>query len=336
MKIAEGKRYKVMVSEDFNLLFDKRTGYTETWGKTKEDDPEYCPAGPIIADIEISSVCKEGCKFCYKSNTAAGENMSFETFKDLFHKLPRTLTQIAFGLGDIAENKDLKQIFDYCKENKYQYITPNVTVNGSHMTEEWLDYLAKTCGAVAVSLYDDDNCFNTVKGLTDRGMTQCNIHCLLSEETYEKCMDIIDKVKTDPRLEKLRAVVFLHLKNKGRGEHMNIISDEKYKIFMDKLFVSRINFGSDSCGCSRLLGYGVDKKIEKFITPCESTRESVYINTEGKFYPCSFMEGTPGWEEGVDVTKVKDFVSEVWFHPRVVSWRENLLKNNCKCPVYNI
>lgn len=334
--ILETKDVKSVFTKNFNMVFKKETGYTVTWGKTKDEDPDYCPGGPIIADFEISSVCDEGCAQCYKSNTVHGNNMSFEVFKNIFHKLPRTLTQIAFGIGNITACPDLKNIFDYCKNNDYQYIVPNVTINGSHMTEEWFDYLAKTCGAVAVSYYDLDKCFNSVKELTDRGMTQCNIHAILSEDTFSSCMDLIDKIQSDERLSKLNAVVFLMLKNKGRGKNLERISDKNYNVFIKKLFDSKIRFGFDSCGSGRLVNYGIPKEVEQFVEPCESGLFSMYCNTEGIFFPCSFTEGVEEWEHGIDLKNINDFISDVWENDRVKEWRKCLLGNCRNCPKYDI
>lgn len=330
--IKENKEFKSIESKVFNLIFRKIDGYTITWGASKEEDPSYSPVGPIIADIEISEACHENCSFCYKSNTPHGRNMSFETFQKVFHKLPRTLTQIAFGIGSIDTNKDFRKIVQYCKNNDYQEIVPNVTINGSRMTKDWYDFLANNMGAVAVSHYGDDKCFNAVKELTDRGMKQVNIHCMLSEETYDKCMDLIDKIKIDERLSKLNAVVFLMLKPRGRGEKFHRIGDDKYKIFINKLMKAGINYGFDSCGAARLLTQDVDDNIKKYITPCESTRESCYINVEGKFFPCSFAEEG----DGIDVTKADDFIEEIWMRDDTHKWRMNLLKNNCNCPIYEV
>jgi hypothetical protein len=207
-KIRESADYKNIIGPEFNLIFRKRDGFTMTWGKTQEDDPQYSPVGPIILDIEVSEACHEMCPFCYKANTPNGRNMTFETFKTIFHKLPRSLTQAAFGIGSIDTNPDLKRMMNYCRNNDYQSIVPNITINGSRMTDDWFDYLADTCGAVAVSYYDKDRCFGGVKELTDRGMEQVNIHALLAEETFEKCMEAIDLVQTDSRLENLNAIVF--------------------------------------------------------------------------------------------------------------------------------
>ena len=79
--IFENKNAKFLRSEIFNYNLDKKTGYMETWGKTKEEDPEFCPFGPVIADIEITTICNGGCKFCYKSNTKSGKNMDLKLLK---------------------------------------------------------------------------------------------------------------------------------------------------------------------------------------------------------------------------------------------------------------
>jgi sulfatase maturation enzyme AslB (radical SAM superfamily) len=92
----------------YNYKFDKITGEFRRWGKTIDDDPEYSPAGPEILDIEISSgKCSGNCKFCYKGNSVNQDavNMTFETFKKIIDKLPKTLTQVAFGICDTPITK---------------------------------------------------------------------------------------------------------------------------------------------------------------------------------------------------------------------------------------
>ena len=34
------------------------------------------------------------------------------------------------------------------------------------------------------------------------------------------------------------------------------------------------------------------------------------INAYGEYFPCSFTEGTKGWEKGIDVISCRDFVEE--------------------------
>jgi hypothetical protein len=100
--IKDDKKIALM-SENYNFVFHKEDGFFARWGKTQEDDGLLELGLPEIADIEIAEVC-EGvpgigpCAFCYKSNVGfRGTNMSLETFKTIFDKLPPTVTQIAFG-----------------------------------------------------------------------------------------------------------------------------------------------------------------------------------------------------------------------------------------------
>lgn len=228
---------KFLISKDYNYFFNKKTGFFARWGKTKDDDPDYSPFGPEIADIEVTTKCDgingKVCSFCYKANTPNGINMSFETFKGIFDKLPNTLTQIAFGADShAASNPDLWKMMEYCRDNG---VIPNITV--ADITDETADKLAKYCGAVAVSAYfeqDIDACYNSVKKLTDRGMNQINIHCFISEETYKDAMVLLNDVKSDIRLSKLNAIVFLSLKKKGRGVKYNTLSNDKFKTIIDK------------------------------------------------------------------------------------------------------
>jgi len=265
--------------------------------------------------------------------------MSFETFKVIFDKLPKNLTQIAFGIGDINANPDMWKIFEYCRDNK---IVPNVTINGFRMTPELYDKLAFYCGAVAVSLYDYNVCYNAVQELSKRGMKQVNIHALLSTETYERCMNVLKDKLHDERLTGLNAIVFLWLKPKGiRNTNTQLTDKDKFNKLISFALDNKIAFGFDSCSAPKVMQVAKDKglkHIEQNIEPCESTLFSLYINTEGIATPCSFSEGL---NEGIDITKCKDFMAEVWNGKPIVDFRKRLLANKdcngCRnCPLYNL
>ena len=162
----------VLKSADYNFVFNKVTGFFARWGATEGEDPQYSPFGPEIADIEISTICKgvgKVCDFCYKKNTPTGTNMSLETFKELASKLPPTVTQIAFGIGDIDSHPEMWDIFDYSREIG---IIPNVTVNGAGITDKVADKLIKVCGAIAVSVYCKETTYNTIEKLNNAFLDQ--------------------------------------------------------------------------------------------------------------------------------------------------------------------
>ena len=267
-----------------------------------------------------------------------GEYMTLETFKVLFAKFPPILTQIAFGIGDIDSNPDMWKIFKFCRENK---VIPNVTVNGAGITDEIADKLVELCGAVAVSYYDKDMTFNTIKKLTDRGMDQVNIHFMIANETFDKARSLISDRQSDERLSKMNAIVFLSLKKKGRAKNRyNRLPQEKFSELVNEALSNNVAIGFDSCGAFKFLrSVGNDSKYEKYIEPCESSLFSSYFNVKGDFYPCSFMEGEADWKDGIKLNEVDNFLNDLWNNERVVEFRNKVIGcRNCKqsCVHYDI
>ena len=130
LRLVETDKAKAVFSEDFNSIFDKATGETAYWGSTLEENPDCAPF-PMILDMEITTSCRgigtkygrrkdstlesNVCPFCYKANGPSGRHMSLETAQAIFEKLPKGLTQIAFGAdASLAGNPDWYQIFENC------------------------------------------------------------------------------------------------------------------------------------------------------------------------------------------------------------------------------
>lgn len=347
MNVKEKGNLKWFRSPDCNWNFNYETGFTTIWGKKPIDDAGFSPM-PMILDIEVTTICKGPggipCKFCYKSNSPIGDNMSFETFKTIIDKMP-WLTQIAFG-GDAQceSNPDIWKMMDYCRQKR---IVPNITV--ADITDDTADKLAQHCGAVAVSRYDNkDLCYDSVKKLTDRGMSQVNIHQLICKETLENALDTTKDIKEDSRLSKLNAIVYLSLKKKGRAinNNFNCLSQNEFNFLMIYAIRNKVSIGMDSCSAHKFLNFVNLMKqanpnfdpsmIIKSVEPCESTCFSSYINTYGEFYPCSFTEGTERWESGISVPDCNDFVDDIWDHPRTIEFRETLLAGKRNCPVFEV
>lgn len=348
MKILESNTKKIVMSKDYNYIFNKNNGVFVRWGNDKKDDPLYAPSNEIL-DLEVTDICTgingKVCPFCYKSNLPTNKhNMSFEDFKIIFDKVSKKhlLTQIAFGVDShCTSNPDIWKMMEYSKQHG---VIPNVTV--AQIDDEVAEKISNHCGACAVSVYENKEvAYDSVKKLTDRGMTQVNIHKMICNEFYEQSLELIDDVKNDRRLEKLNAVVFLSLKQKGRGVGFHPLDNEKFLKLIKKSFENKIGFGFDSCTAPKFLKaaqvLGFYDKVKDFSEPCESSLFSAYINVKGEFYPCSFSENTEGWETGLDVLHCEDFVKDIWNNEKTIQFRNKLLKNtdcnHCRmCPIYKI
>ena len=344
-EVAIDEQNKYFKSKDYNYIFNMENGQMLSWGRTFEEDPVVSPINNIL-DLEVTTICKHGCPFCYKSNTLKGKNMSFETFKKILDVQSKGLTQVAFGADyDLSSNPDLWKMMEYARN---QTIIPNVTLG--YCTDEVADKLAHYCGAVAISRYESkDACYDSVKKLTDRGMKQVNIHYMISEETYDRAFETLNDIATDPRLEKLNAIVFLGLKTKGRGTGFHVISQDKFNALCQFAKEHKIGIGFDSCNSLKALrAFG--STIKDMVLDCEAGGiQSSYINVDGEYFPCSFAEGcsTPvDWTTGLNVLEcdsTEEFLEKIWRNPKTLLTQELLLnscdKNECHCrtcPFYEV
>jgi len=349
--LRDSKNFKALISDKVNYSFDKNNGNMAVWGKTKEEDPDFSPYGNFILDIEITTKCKGPrrkdengilrhalCNFCYKSNTPDGKNMSLDMFKNILDRMPPVLTQIAFGADAQAEANP--KLFDMMRYSRSKGIIPNITV--ADISDEIADQLVANCGAVAVSRYaDKDVCYDSIKKLTDRGLTQTNMHFCIFEESYDQAIETMMDMKSDQRLAKMNAIVFLSLKKKGRGKTgFTPLSQEKFATLVNKAFELEIPFGFDSCGANKFLESIKDrpdyKQLSMLAEPCESTGMSFYIDTDGNGFPCSFAEGSEGWSDGIPVYNCENFVKDVWMNPRIKEFRENIIGCGRSCFLYNV
>lgn len=338
LKVYETNKEKKVISKHYNYFFNKETGFFVRWGKDKENDP-LCAPGPEILDLEISSGgdCLGNCPFCYKGNGGGQStyNLTLHGFKIIFDKMPKTLTQIAFGIMNISTNPDFFNMMQYAKDNG---VIPNYTCHGLDVTEEIAKKTKELCGAVAVSVYNKDKSYDAIKKFTDAGMKQVNIHFMLAKEAYQKAFEIIDDIANDKRLEKLNAIVFLQLKKKGRGnqDRFNYINSvEDYKKLIRYCEDKKIAYGFDSCSAPLYFkaneGTNQYKNALLVGEPCESSCFSSYINAYGEFFPCSFSEGQGEWLEGLDVINCNDFIKDIWLHEKTKKFRNTLLNSSKSC-----
>jgi hypothetical protein len=340
--------WKLLKSPAYNYRFNLKTGFFARWGAAPEDDPCRSPYGPEIADIEISTICSgvngKPCPYCYKANTRQGKNMTFSLFKKIIRKINpnNQLTQVAFGLG--ATGEENPSLWDMCAWLREQNIVPNGTI--ADITEETADKIVRYFGACAVSNHfltaGNGLCYDNVKRLTMRGMKQVNIHYVLARESFENAFTILRDIKEDSRLAKLNALVFLSLKPKGRAVKSNFhpLTSVQFTAIIKTALSMNVNIGFDSCAfpnfAGAVQGLPDEKKLLMMAEGCESFgRFSMYINTKGRCFPCSFCEGEEAWGKGVDLFS-SDFVKDVWNGKEFENGRKALLLKDGACPLFNL
>lgn len=362
---------KYFRSPDFNYEHNLVNGFCKTWGKTEEDDPEYSPYGPCIIDAEITTICGHGCQMCYKSNTSNGQNMSFETFKQIIENMDYNcqVQSVAFGLGATGEeNHDLWKMCEWLRE---RYIIPNGTL--VDLNDATALKVAMTFGAVAISLHhgDFETLANTIEKLSiaktmhDTTLKQINIHQVIYKENFAETMALLEFVKKDERFKDLNAIVFLGLKNCGRADNdnFNIIGNEEFEKIVFTAIQNKIGIGFDSCSCtkvSNLFKEKILKIIEQIIKDYENkkvkkeTAQIVVNKFENELK--QLLQLCDPCESGIfsSYTNVKgeyhncsfqehtpgcnlltDNFQDYWENSdNIKNWRKMLKKSNRSCPLY--
>lgn len=343
VRFYDTDRIKMLKSPEYNYVFMKDSGLFVRWGKTKQDDPQFSPYGPEILDLEITvNGCPNACTFCYKGNRPTKPtNMAFETFKQILDKVPKTLTQIAFGITGVRSNPDFLKMMKYCRECG---VIPNFTLSGIDLDDDFVKESSKLIGAVAVSAYESDKnvCYNTVKKYLDAGIKQTNIHLLVSDKTLDFVWEVLKDRQNDPRLKDMNAIVFLGVKPKGRAStgKFQSVPQREYEKIIKYCLENKIPFGFDSCSAPKFeatirsmdLDKSIKEKLISYSESCESSLFSSYINVHGEYWHCSFSENECDWK-AIDVLKVSNFLEDVWNNEEVKKFRNKCIsteKDGCR------
>lgn len=318
----------------YTSIFNSKNGTFARCGDTVDENPSLCPLGPEVMYIELSTVCHQGCPWCYKSNRAIGTNMSLEMFTSIVSKLPRSVMQIAFGIGDMNANLDLIPILNECRKRGY---VPNITINGIGLTESMAEQLASVCGAIAISRYTPpDRCYDAVAmlgtyvGTHGYTLSQIGVYQLLCMETVDQCFDTIRSFTTDSRLKNAFSLMFLTLKPKGSRNMYHRITDPTIlRSIMDAARAANVMFGFDCCSAASINDVSTIRDLP--IEPCEASLFSLYCNVKGMISPCSFLEGEHGFPS-LSLADASDFLTDIWFHDDMRSFRQRLLSGSRRCP----
>jgi len=230
---------------------------------------------------------------------------------------------------------------------------------------DWTDWLERLSRSVSYLSTMASSCNENKKDF------KINCHFVLSNETLPMLHELIQRIEEDKRAEKagglqnINAIVLLGLKECGRALKSNHkrVGDEDFEKIVQMMLGKRLGFGFDSCSQQKYesaIRNIHKKKLEKCVNavetnslnkqldvmimlsePCESGLFSAYSNVEGKLFPCSFAEQE---QYEFDVLNAPiDFmdywngtVAEHRRNNRSFGWRNKLLANNRKCPIYNI
>jgi len=320
---------KIVKTDKYVIAFNPQTGVEIVSGTEGNLDP-FILEFPNLMDIGVMGNCPNKCHFCYQGQKEQ-PNMKIEDYKTLMDEASNFVMQVALGgRGDPNLHENFNEIVEYTRSKN---IIPNYTTSGRNLTDEQIE-ISKNCGAVAVSMYNLDYTFDSLKRLMDAGI-KTNIHYMLTKKNLAEACQImcgIDIWRGKVDLNRLNAIIFLLFKPQGSGKNLKeyILDDHDIETFSDALNISRSAFklGMDSCMVNRLKKVNrIRKQDEMFVDTCEGARYSVYVSPDMKLVPCSFGNHD---EDGVSLRGKN--IKKVWDSERFDIFRKILEKDPAHCP----
>ena len=306
----------------YSVLFDSKSGLFIRKEYKGYDEPFCNVESPELLDISITNYCEKACEFCYRESSVKGQHMCLNDYKKIIVQASELgVFQVALGGGNPNQHPDFIEILKMTRENG---IVPSYTTNGHGINDDIIKATKMYCGAVAVSLYEPYNeSFYSIQKFLNDGV-KVNIHYLLSEETINSAINILNNPQ---KLQGINALVFLNYKPISSQTHSLLKSSNQITKFIQTINNNNFNFkiGFDSCSISFLLQEGLltDDKCLDF---CEAGRFSAFISEKAEMYPCSFMVSK---YKGASLKNNR--IGEVWKHDEnFVKIRKTIKDNRCK------
>ena len=315
-------------------FFDYSTGRSVTMG---DSEKMQIAKGPNLLDVSITNRCNRCCDFCYRQSKYEGDDISIEDYKVIIENAQKCgVQQIAIGGGEPTLHPNFCEILEMTRRNG---IVPNYSTNGHNLTQKVLRCTQKNCGAIAISVYEYIDQYETIVSKIKQYNIKTNLHIILRAD---KLASYISFLKKPPIWFKdLNAIIFLNYKPANGDDSLclNKCDPEMIKGFFEAIKSFDIcGIGFDTCAASYVCRYlGIDSCYYDF---CEAARKSAYINEKLNVFPCSF------YKEGYDSLR-KDTLKDIWNKSKVFeTHRQLVLSNNgrceklevchCSCPLYQI
>ncbi len=264
-------------------------------------------SGPTLVDIQITSVCTQGCPHCYASSVFRGKHIPFDDLCRIFDQCADSgVLQVALGGGDPLLHPDFVRILEAVR---LRGMVPNVTTSGAYFTPENLRALRKYCGAVALSLEGVGSRYSERRSLGWEGF--CESLDVMHENQIPTVLQVtvsagnlyeLPEIVSFALTRELYGVIFLAFKPVGRGDGFDNplsscpgaeVSDALARAFRRLSGHTRV--GYDCCLSAVIAGMNenIFGHANEDLEGCSALRGSVGISVNQEIVPCTFVEHLP-------------------------------------------
>jgi len=326
----QGAKIRVFHSQNYYTAWWKDSGLFLRVPFANCQDPLWCESGPEIIDWAITEKCNKSCRICYSNATPEGRETT-EAELEAFCKALKTVPvhSVALGGGNPNEHPLFPTIVRRLHETG---AIPTYTTNGEGVTDEVLEATKQHCGAVAVSWPWDGDTNDLVLVLSTlrkfiRAGIQTNIHFVLGKDSISEAIRITRYSPKYWNLDGLNAIVFLLYKPVGRATEDGLLDASNPKLLELFSLLGLVQgkqkptgwpVGFDSCSVPILLS--LTDTNRELVETCESARFSMFLTTDLRAAPCSFMQ-----HQGELPSILSSSILDVWQHNELFTTHRDLL-----------
>lgn len=258
------------------------------WSDAHNDTVEGCLSAPETVHLSITSKCNLNCPFCYE-NKQRKEMDTNQILKLIDELSSLKVFQLAIGGGEPLLRGDLLRVIQYCNDRN---IVPNLTSNGSLLTEPLVHELRERVGQINIS-------FNEY--LEGKGIDTLNVIPLLTENHIKTGVNLLVTHKNIQYIERriselanlpVEDIVILRSKPTRDEEwfHENKLTREDMEVLKGILEVYQGRVRVDCSLVCLMRQVPPDLLRYNAVYGCAAGIRFCTIKSSGDVFPCSFFD----------------------------------------------
>jgi hypothetical protein len=325
--INDTETLRTVISDDYNSIFNKKTGKQKKWGNLPDDKVYVCPWGPEVINFDLN---------------AEKEYVTLQKVKSALYVLPRTVNWINLYLDDLNSNPEFGDIVQYLTNNQYHTVIVNLFTKGeNHSLENMVSYINSINTINVVSDTTDTKvCYNFISDLSEIYTKTINIVKEVYDESHKSCLSLLSDLCSKLELEKVNHVIFSVPKEVEVGKS-HILDLNKYGNILNAAIDQEIEISVSPCIVPIFRYFVQDEHLFRglFHVPesCESALFSMYLDSNFNVYPCKSFKNSlyrqrlikenESFPKEINLLALRDyniFVKSAWHHPYFEDFRRTL------------
>jgi len=245
-EVTETMENKLVKNGNYYILTNYENNKRVALRLSETPDMELIPEHPELVDIKLTDVCHIGCKWCYQDSTSESKHGDLETIKTVIQSLNPSVTEVAFGGGDVLQHPDIVEILEFSR--KRNLTSSNITMNWQSIMRypDKVQAVMPLLDAIGVSIVGKGQIKQVVEKLKELNCYESARICFhVIPDLYNKdlLLKILDELK---RHSPESDILFLGYKTNGRGKNVTPVHVDHMKEIVDYIIKHQLSLQCDT------------------------------------------------------------------------------------------